>query len=387
MITKLEKDNRDGNVTKIKRVLHIVSRTNRGGAETMIMNLYRNVNRSKVQFDFISHSNEKGDFDDEIRQMGGNIYYCPNIRKVGPVNYVIKLLNIIKKNGPFEAVHSHIDYLSGFGLLAAKLAKVKKRISHSHSSSWNTNEGIFNDISMYLLRGLIQSNANILCACSDEAFQFLFKPKDEERIIIPNAINSDNFLNVNNEKVSNFKKELSIPEGAITIGLIGSFKHVKNHEFAIKIAQYFKQKGKEFRMVFVGDGELRSKYEDNVRALKLTKEVKFSGVREDIPVVLKALDILIMPSYYEGVPLTLIEAQAAGLPAIVSNGVTSDVDLGLGLVNFESLESDIEVWYQLILNKIKVEQPDNRYIQEKIAQAGYDVTISVEKILKMYGID
>ena len=165
-----------------KRVLHVVSRMQRGGAETMIMNLYRNIDREKVQFDFIVHSDIKGDYDEEIEKLGGKIIKCNSLGTVGPLRYVKELSQLIKDNGPFCVVHAHTDFQTGFVAKAAKKAGVGKRICHSHNTQWKSNPNIIDKVMLFIFKIFIDKYATDYCSCGRDAAKFLFK-EDKSTII------------------------------------------------------------------------------------------------------------------------------------------------------------------------------------------------------------
>ena len=156
-----------------KRVLHIVSSMGRGGAETLIMNIYRNIDRRKVQFDFITHSQGNGDYDDEIKTMGGKIHCIPSLGNIGPFNYLKRLVALMSAND-YIAIHAHTDYQSGFPALAAKICGIKNRICHSHSNNWLKNKGIKEWLILKNLQVMIRFSATKFCSCSEEAAEFIF---------------------------------------------------------------------------------------------------------------------------------------------------------------------------------------------------------------------
>lgn len=162
------------------RILHIVSSMGRGGAESLIMNIYRMIDRSEIQFDFITHSKGEEDYDEEIKLMGGRIYRIASLGSSGPINYMKSLVKIMSANN-YAAIHAHTDYQSGFPALAAKLCGISTRICHSHSNNWLKNSS-FKE--MFVLRGLqtmIKLSATKYCSCSEEAAKFLFGKKTYQK--------------------------------------------------------------------------------------------------------------------------------------------------------------------------------------------------------------
>ncbi|UPG64508.1 glycosyltransferase [Metabacillus endolithicus] len=175
-----------------KKVLHVVSAMNRGGVETLIMNIYRNVDKNKIQFDFITHREEVCHYDKEIESLGGTIFRIPSLGKVGPIRYLREITNILKEND-YVALHAHTDYQCGFPVLAANLTGIKKRISHSHSNNWGFGNSYKAKIKLSMLRALIRYNSNEFCACSVESGQFLFGNQKRNIRIFKNGIDIKNF--------------------------------------------------------------------------------------------------------------------------------------------------------------------------------------------------
>ena len=236
----------------IDRVLHIVSAMDRGGAETLLMNVYRNLDRSKLQFDFVAHRSNKGNFDDEIRQLGGEIYNIPSLGNVGPISYVKKLAEIMASN-PFIAVHSHTDYQSGFPALAAKIAGIPHRICHSHSNNWPMNGSFKQNILLKGLQSLIKFSATQYCSCSQEAGAFLFGQKAVERnqvTILKNGIDLSQYLDETITK-TNVTRELGLNQDAKIIGHVGKFSESKNQIFILKVLKELVNKDKRYVALLV----------------------------------------------------------------------------------------------------------------------------------------
>lgn len=179
-----------------QRVLHVFSGMNRGGAETMVMNLYRKMDRSKVQFDFLTYRNDPCAYDEEILSLGGRLFYVPSIGQSNPLTFVKNVRNTIKENGPFSAVHAHTDFQTGFIALAARLAGVQVRVCHSHNTSWKTGFNWKDRLQLMVFRRLILAYATELCACGEDAGRFLFGRSNMERKrvhLLPNGIDLDLF--------------------------------------------------------------------------------------------------------------------------------------------------------------------------------------------------
>lgn len=348
------------------RVLHVVVNMNRGGAETLIMNLYRNMDRSKVQFDFLTC--KEGVFDEEIKQLGGIVHRIPYVTDVGHRGYIHALRSFFATHQQYQIVHSHMDKMSGFVLREAKRSGIPIRIAHSHNTS--SEGGTLVKIYKWYAGRSILSCATHLLACSNAAAKWLFERESSVAEVLKNGIEYDRFA-FSLETREEIRKELGLHEDTFVIGHVGRFAHQKNHSFLIEIfVQLLKVKPNSI-LVLAGDGPLRSKIEQKVKELHIENCVKFLGVRSEIHHLLQAFDVFLFPSLHEGLPVTLIEAQGAGLPCIISDTITKEVDLGLDLVNYISLH-DQNAWLEEI-NRIVLRHASRSIREKALYDAGYDI--------------
>ncbi|QWH29830.1 glycosyltransferase family 1 protein [Bacillus mycoides] len=348
------------------RVLHVVVNMNRGGAETLIMNLYRNIDRSKVQFDFLTC--KEGVFDEEIVKLGGEIHRIPYVTDVGHRGYIKALNTFFSSHPQYKIVHSHMDKMSGFVLRSAKKAGIPVRIAHSHSTS--SEGGTIAKVYKWYAGAFIIPCATHFLACSIAAAQWLFPDRASTTEIFKNGIECAKFA-FSSEIREQVRKELKLHEDAFVIGHVGRFAYPKNHTFLIDIfAQLIESRPKSI-LLLVGDGPLRVEMEKKAEKLNLTNRVKFLGIRSDINRLLQAFDIFVFPSIYEGLPVTLIEAQGAGLPCVISDNITQDVNLGLDLVEQCSL-LDVREWIGK-LQSIADRKISRSIAQFVLAEKGYDI--------------
>ncbi|MGW5983729.1 glycosyltransferase family 1 protein [Bacillus mycoides] len=348
------------------RVLHVVVNMNRGGAETLIMNLYRNIDRSKVQFDFLTC--KEGVFDEEVVKLGGKIHRIPYVTDVGHRGYIKALNTFFSSHPQYKIVHSHMDKMSGFVLRSAKKAGIPVRIAHSHSTS--SEGGTIAKVYKWYAGAFIIPCATHFLACSIAAAQWLFPDRASTTEIFKNGIECAKFA-FSSEIREQVRKELKLHEDAFVIGHVGRFAYPKNHTFLIDIfAQLIESRPKSI-LLLVGDGPLRVEMEKKAEKLNLTNRVKFLGIRSDINRLLQAFDIFVFPSIYEGLPVTLIEAQGAGLPCVISDNITQDVDLGLDLVEQCSL-LDVREWIGK-LQSIADRKISRSIAQFVLAEKGYDI--------------
>ncbi|MBJ8075679.1 glycosyltransferase family 1 protein [Bacillus cereus group sp. N12] len=371
-----------------KKVLHIVSALNRGGAETLLMNIYRKIDRKQLQFDFVSHRNEKNDYEDEIMALGGRIYKVPSLGQIGPFAYVKELVKIMSDN-QYEVVHAHTDYQGGFVAVAAKIAGVKKRICHSHSNNWPQDSGIKARVILKVLQSIIKYAGTNYCACSVEAARFLFGERmlQSQRIeLIKNGIDINQFTDIDAESSVSVRRELNIPNTAKLIGHIGSFSESKNHVFILKVLKQILKRDSNFVAILVGDGPLRISIELKAKQLGIFENIRFLGVRKDIPRLMKSFDVFIFPSLFEGFGIVTLEAQSAGVPCVVADTLPNNTDMGLGIMSFVDLDEEIEIWCKEIYKALLKERPDREFIINNISKLGFDINDNIYEWLSLYGI-
>jgi glycosyltransferase involved in cell wall biosynthesis len=359
------------------RILHVVVNMNRGGAETLIMNLFRNIDRSKVQFDFLT--SKKGVFDSEITRLGGRIYRIPYMTEIGHTKYIKSLNYFFKAHKEYVVVHSHMDKMSGLVLRAASKAGVPYRVAHSHNTS--SEGGRLAKLYKWYAGIKIRKNATHLVACSQKAAAWLFNKDADKAVILKNGVDCNEFI-FSKENRNKVRAELEIPQDFFVMGHVGRFNQQKNHNFLIDVfAETLKENEKSI-LLLVGEGSLLPVIQRKVDHLGLRDHVKFLGVRDDVHQLFQAFDVLVFPSYHEGLPVTLIEAQCAGLPCVISNTITSEVDMGLGNLRYLPL-NDLENW-KVSLDQVRKSVLRNEKATELIKYNGYDIKSSASLTQDLY---
>ena len=355
------------------RVLHVVTYMGRGGLETMLMNYYRHIDRSKVQFDFLVHREFEADYDEEIKSLGGRIYH---VSRLVPWSrrYKAELRRFFRTHPEYKIVHVHQDCLSSVALQCAKECGIPVRIAHSHNS--NQDKNIKYLFKRYYMRK-IPETATELFACGKAAGDWMFGGKTYR--LLPNAIAAEKYI-YEEEKAKKIKKELDL-EKNLVIGHIGRFNPQKNHKFLIDIFEKCFEKNQKVRLMLIGDGEGRKEIENKVKERGLQDNVIFMGVRRDVPELLQAMDVFVFPSLYEGLPVTMIEEQAAGVPAVISDRVSEECIITKDLVKVEGLEETPEQWAGEILKQVKISKRDR---SEEIKKAKYDVETNAKWLEEYY---
>ncbi|MFC4735409.1 glycosyltransferase family 1 protein [Bacillus daqingensis] len=322
------------------RILHAVVNMNRGGAETLLMNLYRSIDRNRIQFDFLTSF--EGVYDDEIRRLGGRIYRIPSIRS-GPKKYVKGLDQFFHEHPETIIIHAHMDKLSGIVLERAHKAGVPIRIAHSHNTS---SEGS-SLIKMYKWGAgkKIKFSATHFIACSKEAGRWLF-PDQNDYLVLTNTIRTESFL-FNKMNRRRIRVQLGLDETHTLFGHVGRFQTQKNHVFLLKRFAAVHASEPAARLILIGAGPLETELRKLASRLGISNYVLFAGIQEDIEGFLHAMDVFVFPSLHEGLPVSVIEAQAAGLPCLLANTITPDIDIQAGLCRFLPL-SEPERWEKMM---------------------------------------
>lgn len=365
-------------MSEVIRILHVFGRLDRGGAETMIMNLYRNIDRTKIQFDFIIHTKDKCDYEDEIRFLGGRIYSIPRYKGKNHREYKNIWNDFLKQHNEYKIIHGHVRSTAAIYLSIAKKYKLKT-ISHSHNTS--SGKGIV-AIFKNLLQYPIRYKADYLFACSKSAGEWLFGEKackSKKFYILKNAIDSEKFI-FNKEIRIEKRKELNLQDNYV-IGHIGRFHPQKNHDFLINVFKKVHEKNKNSVLLLIGDGELKKSIENNVKKLGIEKNVIFTGGRSDITELLQAMDLFVLPSLYEGLGIVVIEAQASGLHCVVSDNVPKETNITKN-VKYISLKESQRYWSQIILKYF--EGYNRKNTKDKIIDSGYDIKETSKWIEKFY---
>lgn len=328
------------------RVLQVVNRMDRAGLETMLMNYYRHLDRSRVQFDFLTHRPDAGDYDGEIRELGGRIYHAPRLYPRNYIAYFACMKRFFAGHPEYRVVHSHIDAMSAFPLAAAKRARIPVRIAHSHNTSMDID---FKLPIKLIAKSRLPELATDFFACSGEAARFLFGEEiyaSRRYTVLNNAVAAADFSYDENAR-EKMRAELDLRE-RFTIGHIGRFTHAKNQGFLIDIFSELCRMRPDSVLLLIGAGEDEEKIRRKVRRLRLEPNVKFLGVRGDVPVLLQAMDVFVLPSRYEGLPVVCVEAQAAGLPVVASECVPEAARI-TGLLRRFSLSQPPRRWAETIL--------------------------------------
>lgn len=356
------------------RVLQVVTFMNRGGLESMLMNYYRNINRNKVQFDFLEHRDGEHDFSNEILSLGGKIYTLPPVNPSNTNNYLDALDEFFKEHTEYKIVHSHLDCMSTYPLKYAQKYGSPVRIAHSHNTNQEKNFKYF--VKMYS-KSQIPKYATHLFSCGEEAGKWMF-PKREFRIL-NNAIDAKKFQ-YNRDVDNEIKRELGLEQEFI-IGHVGRFNSQKNHKFLIQIFNEIYKLKPNSKLILVGIGELQEEIVEMANDLGINDSILFLGLRSDIDRVMQAFDVFIFPSLFEGLPVTMIEAQAAGLRCIKSDEVTDQCCITKNVKSLPLKSNAISWAKEIISYGYNYEKLDT---YKDIVKGGFDIKENAKFLEEFY---
>lgn len=353
------------------RVLHCVNNMHRAGIETMLMNYYRNIDKTRIQFDFLTHRKNRSDYDDEIESLGGRVYYAPRLYPKNYPAYFSYMKDFFAEHPEYKIVHSHIDSMSYLPLLAAKKSGVPIRIAHSHNTAIDLD---FKYPLKQLFRMNLPTVATDYLACGEEAGRFLFGKR--EFGIIHNAIDADKFSFCETTRAAK-RAELGLTDNLAIVN-IGRLSYQKNHEFLIDVFSEILKLQPNALLFIVGAGENEEKIKAKVIKLGIDKNVRFLGKRSDVAELYQAMDVLVMPSRFEGVPVVGIEAQFSVLPCVFSSKVPREVEFTDGCT-FLDLKTGATAWADAIVKIAKKERKNKPY-----SDTAYRIENATEHLERYY---
>lgn len=334
------------------RILHVVGGMNRGGVETWLMHLLRNIDRRHFRMDFLVHTDQPCAYDEEIHRLGSKIIPC--MHPSFPWSYARNFKNVVREFGPYHVLHSHVHHYSGYVLRLAHRAGVPVRIAHSHNDTaiLRVGTGLMRYLYLLLMEWSIRHYGTIGLACSNRAGTALFRGPVQNGWpwrVVSYAIDLTPFQTYGDSSGIGVRAELSIPVDALVVGHVGRFDQQKNHAFMIEIAGELARRERNMSLLLIGDGPLRSDIERRVAKARLTDRVFFTGIRSDVPRLMSAMDAFLFPSLYEGLGLVFVEAQAAGLPCVVADVVPEEADVVKDLIWRMSHSRPPSAWAEAIL--------------------------------------
>jgi len=356
------------------RILHVVQRMEAAGVQSFIMNVYRQIDRNEVQFDFLTHYSEQQFYDDEIEALGGHIYRLTVREDKNFVKYIHDLNNFFSEHREYQVVHGHMDSLGVFYLGAAKKAGIAVRIAHAHTLI--EGGGLKKQVRNFINR-FYKIYATKLLACSEEAGRYMFGR--DYFTVVHNPIEVEKFKY--DLKIRKQTRELLGLENSLVIGNVGRFAKEKNHKFLLDIFKEILVKRQDAKLLLIGKGETLEETMQYAESLGVKNEILYLGIRDDVNRLYQAMDIFVFPSVYEGLGIVAIEAQAAGLPTICSDKVPDSAKV-TDLFCQLSLNDSKKTWSDKVISEAENIIRTDR--SKKIIDSGYDVRFVSKQLVGMY---
>ena len=363
------------------RIVHVLGGLDCGGAENLIMNIYREIDRSKIQFDFVIHTPKRCFFSDEVESLGGRIYVAPKFTGQNIIGYKKWWKSFLCNHKEYKIIHAHMTSTAYLYIEYAHQNKMKV-IAHSHSSSYRGN--FLQKFYKIILTRLLVSKADYLFACSKEAGINKFSKKGiykKNYCEIKNGICTEKY--VYDYRIREAMRRKLHVEDNIVFGHVGSFTDTKNHMYLLTVFSAIQKRNNKAKLVIAGDGPLRAQIEDKINELNISQHTILLGVRNDINKILMSMDVLLFPSFFEGLSLTVIEAQATGLRCLVSDRISREHKI-TELVQFESIDQSIDAWAKKALHM--AETYERRNMMAEIKKSGYNIKSTVEWLEKFYDL-
>ena len=357
-------------------ILHVIKKMDRGGTEALLINLLRTIDRERFQFDFVVHTDEKCDYDDEIVSLDSKIYHAPSFTGKNIIQYKDWWKKFFIKHPEYSVVHGHTRGIAPFYLSEAKKAK-RITIIHCHSNSFG--KGLKASLrNLWQIQTRHIADYNFACSYDSGVAQFGKKNTFE---VIKNGIQAERYIwNPNTRKT--VRDELKV-DGQFVVGHVGRFCQEKNHKFLVDIFNSIHKIEKNSVLLLAGRGALEREIHSYVDKLSLSQSVMFLGVRNDIPRLMQAMDAFVLPSLYEGLGIVNIEAQAAGLPCFSSADVVAPESAVTDLMTFIPLSDGPEIWAEKVLSN-QILPEDRRNTIDEIRKSGFDIRTTADYLSEFY---
>lgn len=365
---------------KIIRVLHVFKALGLGGAESMIMNIYKNIDTTKIQFDFIVHYKVDSEYTKDIEKLGGKIYVVNDFKGYNFIEYINSWHNFFKEHRDYSIIHGHMGSTASIYLNIAKRYGLYT-IAHSHSVKRNNS---IKHILFNLISYRTKYIADYFFACSSDAaisrYGRNILQKNNYKLL-KNGIDFNRFA-FNNSARSNFRKKMGIEDDTIVVGHVGNFKKVKNHIFLIKTFNLFLESHPNSILILVGTGELEEEIKQNCIKLGIRKKVIFLGSRKDVELVMQGMDIFLFPSISEGLGIVLIEAQSLGLRCLVSKNIPDEACITP--IIKKCLSDDEKDWVNMMNTMLQTQVNREIFNRSKLEENGYNVVTVTQYLYNFY---
>jgi len=368
------------------RVLHVLGSMNRGGVETWLLHVLRHLDRESFHTDLLVHTDQPGAYDNEVLALGSRILRCPHTDN--PLLYATRFLQTVAHNGPYDVLHSHVHHFSGFPLALGRAARIPVRIAHSHSDTrtLDSRGSLARRAYLKFTSRLLAANCTKGLGVSKQAASALFGPdwqSDPRFQVLYCGIDPAPFNP--NFRSAPVRAEFGFSGEDVVFGHVGRFSPPKNHAFLLETAAELRKIEPRAKFLLVGDGHLRPEIERRARALGLKDHIAFAGLRSDVPrLMMGGMDLLLFPSLHEGLPIVLLEAQAAGLPSLVSENITNEVSIHPALIRYLPLSAGVREWARIACETAKERPFDAPMALEFLKSSPFEIARAVELLAGIY---
>lgn len=367
------------NDNKKVKVLEISHGLAPGGIESFLINVFENIDRNKVEISFALACEGKQFYEDKVISEGAKVYHTSDLNGTkNIVKHFFRLIKVLRKEGPFDVVHTNIDFFNGVNLLAAFIAGVPVRISHSHNTNSAHARTVGANLPIRIYRKVMRTIINALSTkrlgCSKYANLYMYGDKVKDTIVINNDVDFNKF------KVTEEIIGLNINQNKINFITVGRMCEQKNSLFIVKVINELVKLNNKFHLYWIGKGPQEDEIKSLIKRYKLENNITLLGSRKDVPNIMTKMDFMLFPSKWEGLPVTLVEAQVANLPCFISDKITDEADLGL--CNVISLEKDEIQWATTINSYIKSSNYNQKVLEDKISS--FNIKNVVKDIEKIY---
>jgi len=361
------------------KILHVIGRMDRGGVETWLMHVLRHMDHREFEFQFLVQTEEDSAYDAEIRSLGGQIHYGGNPRNA--FQYAAQFKGVVRLNGPFLAVHSHVYFYSGWIMKQAWKLAIPVRVAHSHTAR-KRGTGLQRQLYETLMRHWLSHYATHRVAVSPQAGQALF---GGPFTVVPYGIDFAPFHKPSSQAdINELKCRYGIPAGRKVIGHVGRFVPEKNHEFIVETFRELLNKGIDAHLLLVGSGPLLGVVQQEIDALGLSNRCAFAGLQPLVVPFLRAMDIVLLPSHWEGLGIVGLESQAAGVPLLASMGVPTDLDVIPEFVEHIPLSQGPASWASAIERRLKQQNLKRGDELKRLESSKFGLQSAMQLLFKIY---
>ncbi|MBV9303128.1 MAG: glycosyltransferase [Acidobacteriaceae bacterium] len=364
-----------------RKILHVVGGMTRGGVETWLMHVLRSIDRGKFDFHFLVHTAKECAYDKEIYRLGAKIHRSTSVHN--PVKYAREFKNLMRGHGPFDVVHSHVFLYSGFLMRLAQEASVPIRISHSHTAPKQKRSSIARRGYERLMRRWLLEYSTARLGVSAGAAEALFgKNAGKPLTVLPYGLDFRPFMDSNGG--DDVRTRFGIPSTRKVIGHVGRFVPVKNHAFIAEVFERVIQSEVDAHLLLIGDGDLLGDVQADIESRRLSDRCTFAGLQSDVAPFLSAMDVFVFPSFHEGTPLSILEAEAAGIPIVVSPAVPSEMDVVPDLVRRIPLEEGAAAWTAAVIERLENRRVRTGAEARLLERSRFGMPACIETLSRMY---